>query len=92
MTKTNKKGQVRFSVCHIAAGECTHVISFEGDSNYEGSFVVGYVKIKKQKVKLTAKKKTFKAKKKVKKFTATLKNSKGIGIPGKKIIFTINKL
>ena len=49
------------------------------------------IKVNPQKVKIVAKKKTFKAEKKVKKYTVTLKNSKGKAIKGKKLVLTINK-
>ena len=47
-------------------------------------------KIVKKATKLYVPKKTFKAKKKVKKLTATLKNGKKV-IKGRKIVFIINK-
>ena len=90
-TKTNAKGQFKFRVAHKIYGECTQVLSFAGDEKYADCFTPAYIKVKKQKVKLTAKKKTFKANKKVKRFTAILKNSKGKAIKGKKIVFRINK-
>ena len=90
-TKTNAKGQFKFRVAHKIYGECTQVLSFAGDEKYADCFTPAYIKVKKQKVKLTAKKKTFKAAKKVKKFTAILKNSKGKAIKGKKIVFIVNK-
>ena len=90
VTKTNSKGQFRFCIAHVGAGECTHALTFIGDDDYEASFAVVCVTIKKQKVKLTSKARTFKATKKVKKLTATLKNSKGKAIAGKKITFVVN--
>jgi predicted outer membrane repeat protein len=47
------------------------------------------VKINKEKTKLVAKKKTFKAKTKVKKFTVTLKNSKGKAIKNTKLTLKV---
>ena len=90
VTKTNSKGQFRFSIAHVGYGECTHALTFIGDDDYEASFAVACVSIKKQKVKLTSKARTFKATKKVKKLTATLKNSKGKALAGKKITFIVN--
>ena len=47
------------------------------------------VKINKEKTKLVAKKKTFKAKTKVKKYTVTLKNSKGKAIKSAKLTLKV---
>ena len=87
---TNSKGQIKFYVTHTPEGMCNRALSFIGDSKYKACFKTVGVKIYRQKVKLVVKKKTFKATKRVKKFTATLTNMKGKKIGGRKIVFTVN--
>ena len=88
---TNAKGQIKFYVTHTPCGECNRAVSFVGDDKYNGSFIAAGIKIVRQKAKLTAPKKTFKASKKVKKLTATLKTTKGKAIGKRKIVFIVNK-
>ena len=88
--KTDSNGQIKFLVAQADKGKCNVAVSFLGDDNNTGCFKSISVKIDPQKAKLVAKKKTIKAKKKSK-LTATLKNSKGKAIAGKKITFTVNK-
>ncbi len=52
-------------------------VSYDGDDNHFKSSVTTKVIVKKANVKLTAKKKTFKAKVKTKKYTVTLKDNNG---------------
>ena len=87
---TNSKGQVRFYVAHSVKGVCTQALSFLGDEKYDASFVATNVQIEAQTVKFAVAKKTYKASAKTKKLTATLKNSKGKALAGKKVVFTVN--
>ena len=87
---TNAKGQAKLNVAKAYKGTYYIVASFLGDNNYDGSIISAKIKFNPQKVKLTVPKKTYKANKKVKKLTATLKNAKGKAIKGKKITFTVN--
>lgn len=89
--KTNAKGQKKIYILSKAKKTISAKISFAGDSQYNAVSKAVKIKINPQKVKIVAKKKTFKAKKKVKKYTVTLKNSKGKAIKGKKLVLIIKK-
>ena len=88
--KTNAKGIASVKVALSKKGSYPVVISFLGDDKYNGSFAVAKVKVNPQKVKLTTKKKTYKAKSK-KYLIATLKATNKKAIKGKKLVFIINK-
>ncbi|MDO5828268.1 MAG: hypothetical protein Q4Q19_08405 [Methanobrevibacter sp.] len=88
---TDGNGQKKISILSAAKKTLSAVVLISGDEKYAESIQAVNIKINPQKVKLVAKKKTFKANKKVKKFKATLTNSKGKALKGKKIVFTINK-
>ncbi len=88
---TDGNGQKKISILSAAKKTLSAVVLISGDEKYAESIQAVNIKINPQKAKLVAKKMTFKANKKVKKFKATLTNSKGKGIKGKKIVFTINK-
>ena len=77
-------------VTYVGKGTYSQKFTFLGDEKYLKVVKTIKLKVVAQKVKLNAPNKTFKASKKVKKLTATLKNSKGKAIKGKKIIFTVN--
>ncbi len=85
--KTDKNGQVKVNVAKLVPKTYTAKISFTGDVNYKASSKSVKVVVNKAKAKLTAKKKTFKRKVKVKKYTVTLKNNKGKAI--KKVQLTL---
>ena len=87
---TNAKGIAIIKISISKKGTYPIVVSFLGDNQYNGSFVLAKVKVNPQKVKLSVPKKTYKASKKTKYLTATLKNSKGKAIKGKKVIFKVN--
>ena len=89
--KTNAKGQKKIYILSKAKKTISAKISFAGDSQYNAVSKAVKIKVNPQKVKIVAKKKTFKVNKKVKKYTVTLKNSKGKAIKGKKLVLTINK-
>ena len=59
------------------------------DTNYNCPVNTVNVKINKEKTKLVAKKKTFKVSKKIKKFTVTLKNSKGKAVKKVKVTLKV---
>jgi FlaG/FlaF family flagellin (archaellin) len=86
---TNNQGIAQYNVNLKKAGNQKLTITYAGDKNYAVSEISSTVKISKEKTKITAKKKTFKKSKKVKKFTITLKNSKGKGIKGLKVVLKI---
>ena len=91
---TNANGEAKLTgLSKLSNGNYTVKITF-GDDYYKDSSLSKKITIKrpivKKATKLYVSKKTFKAKKKVKKLTATLKNGKKV-IKGKKIVFIINK-
>ena len=89
--KTDSNGIAKLQINLKYKGTYTIAVSFLGDNDYYSSVIVSKVKVKPQKLKLKTKKKAYKAGKKLKKLTATLKNKKGKAIKGKKIVFTVNK-
>ena len=89
--KTNSKGQVSLNVATLVPKTYTATVKFAGDSSYKASTVKPKVVVNKAKVKLAAKAKTFKAKVKTKKFTATLKNNKGKVMKNTKLTLKVGK-
>ena len=85
--KTDKKGQVKVNVATFVPKTYTAIISFAGNANYKASSKSVKVVVKKAKAKLTAKKKTFKRKVKIKKYSVTLKTNKGKVM--KKVVLTL---
>jgi hypothetical protein len=75
---TNADGQATLAIPSNLVPKSYDVsISYAGDGNYLNASALTKVIVKKASVKLTAKKKTFKAKVKTKKYTVTLKDNKG---------------
>ena len=75
---TNGKGQATLAIpSNLVPKTYSVSISYDGDATHLKSTASAKVIVKKANVKLTAKKATFKAKKKAKKYTVTLKNNKG---------------
>ena len=88
---TDKNGVVTYKVSASKAGTQKLTVKFAGDDKYAASTKTATIKITKEATKLTAKKATFKAKKKSKKYTVTLKDSKGKGIKGVKVTIKVGK-
>ncbi|WP_405292840.1 hypothetical protein, partial [Methanobrevibacter sp.] len=86
---TDKNGAIKYLLDTSKEGTQTLTMSFDGDKNYLASSATTKVKFTKEASKLTAKKKSFKAKKKTKKYTVTLKDSKNKGINKAKISLKI---
>ena len=84
---TDANGVVDYKVTASKVGTQTLTINYVGSSQYVASSATTTVKINKEATKLTAKKKTFKAKVKTKKYTVVLKDSKGKAI--KKVKLTL---
>ncbi len=84
---TDANGQVKVNVAKLVPKTYTAIITFNGDDAYVKSAKNVQVIVKKAKAKIVAKKKTFKKVKKVKKYTATLKNNVGKAI--KKVKLTL---
>ena len=75
---TNANGQATLAIpTNLVPKTYTATINFAGDDTHIKSSSSTKVIVKKASVKLTAKKITFKAKAKTKKYTVTLKNNKG---------------
>ena len=83
---TDKNGQVKVTTKALAPKTYNAKITFAGNDKYLNSAANVKVVVKKAKAKITAKKKTFKKVKKVKKYTITLKSGKN---PIKKVQVTI---
>ena len=88
---TDKNGVINYKVSASKAGTQKLTVKFAGDDKYAASTKTATIKITKEATKLTAKKATFKAKKKSKKYTVTLKDSKGKGIKGVKVTIKVGK-
>ena len=73
---TNSLGVISYKLSATKTGSYKLTMKFAGDNNYVASFATSTIKLTKQATKLTAAKKTFKVKTKIKKYTVTLKDSK----------------
>ena len=89
--KTNSKGQVSLNVAKLVPKTYTATVKFAGDSGFSASTLKSKVVVKKAKVKLAAKAKSFKAKVKTKKYTVTLKNNKGKVMKKVKLTLKVGK-
>ena len=88
---TDKNGQIKVSTKGLVPKKYTAKITFNGNGNYVKSTKSIKVTVKKAKPKITAKKKTFKKSKKVKKYTIKLKNNLGKTIKKAKVYIKIGK-
>ena len=88
--KTDESGIAYLQINLAKAGTYSAEIAFLGDDEYNSSFAVSKITVKKKKMSLKVPKKTYKKSKKVKKLTATLKVNKSKAISSKKIIFKVN--
>jgi parallel beta-helix repeat protein len=86
---TNANGIATVTLKAAKTGSIKAEISFAGDDTYKASSKTTTVKITKEASKLTAKKKTFKANKKVKKYAVTLKTKSGKAISKAKVTLKI---
>lgn len=86
---TDELGVIKYKLSANKAGTYTLKMNFTGDKNYVGSDATTTVKINKEAPKLTAAKKTYKAKVKTKKYTVTLKDSKGKAIKKAKVTLKV---
>ena len=84
---TDANGIATVTLKATKTGSLTATISFAGDDTYKAASKTATVKITKEASKITAKKKTFKAKTKTKKYAITLKSKSGKAI--KKVKVTI---
>ena len=88
-SKTNSLGVINYKLSATKTGTKKITIKFAGDNNYVGSSKTATIKLTKESTKLTASKKTFKAKKKTKKYTVTLKDSNKKAIKKVKVTLKI---
>lgn len=88
---TDSLGVIKFKLSATKAGTQKLTVKFDSNSNYKDATLTATVKINKEATKLTAKKKTFKAKKKTKKYAITLKDSKGKAIKKVKVTIKVGK-
>ena len=87
---TDENGQAKLQINLKNAGTYTFAVSFLGDDDYNGSFIVAKIVVNKQKGSLTVPAKTYKASAATKSLTATFKTASGKVVANKKITFTVN--
>uniref|UniRef100_UPI00386B1052 pectate lyase-like adhesive domain-containing protein n=1 Tax=Methanobrevibacter sp. TaxID=66852 RepID=UPI00386B1052 len=85
-------GQVKVSTVGLAPKTYDVKITFEGNANYLGSSASAKLTVRKADLKITAKKKTYRADKKTKKFTITLKDNAGKPIKNAKVRLMVKKI
>ena len=88
-SKTNAQGVATVTLKATKIGSEKATIKFAGDDNYKAASKKVTITVKKQPTKITAAKKTFKAKTKTKKYTITLKDSKGKAISKAKVTIKV---
>ena len=86
---TDELGVIKYKLSATKVGTYTLKMKFAGDNNYVASDATATIKLTKQATKITAKNKAFKAKTKTKKYTITLKDSKGKVIKKAKVTLKI---
>ena len=89
---TDTNGQVIASTNGLIPKTYTAKITFEGNDNYKASSADVEVTVKKATPKLSAKKKTYRANAKTKKFTIVLKDNTGKPIKNAKVRLMIKKI
>ena len=87
---TDSKGVVSVKLVASKASTQTLTFIFDGDSTYGPTEAIATVKITKEKTKLTAKNKAFKAKTKTKKYKVVLKDSNKKAIKNVKVAIKVN--
>ena len=87
--KTDSNGVATFKLTATATGSKQATITFKGDDAYKPTTAKATIKVTKEASKIAAKKKTFKAKAKTKKYAITLKSKSGKAISGVKVTIKI---
>ena len=87
---TDGNGSARLQINLKNAGTYTFAVSYLGDNEYNGSFIVAKIVVSKQKGSLTVPNKSYKASATSKTLTATFKSASGKVVKDKKITFTVN--
>ena len=86
---TDKNGAIKYKLTATKTGTKTLTMEFAGEDVYDAVVGEATIKITKEKSKLTANKKTFKAKTKTKKYTVVLKDSKKKAIKKVKVTLKV---
>ena len=86
---TNTKGIAKVTLKATKTGSLKATVKFAGDDEYAASTKTAAIKVTKEASKLTASKKTFKAKTKTKKYTVTLKSKSGKAISKVKVTLKV---
>lgn len=89
---TNFQGEVNLLVKNLRPGKYKLIVSLKGDYNYYDTVFYQNLIIKKIPVKITAKNKKFKLKKKHEKYKVILKDNKGKPIKNAKIRLIVKKI
>jgi len=87
---TNENGSAKLQINLKNAGTYTFAVSYLGDDEYNGSFIVAKIVVSKQKGSLTVPAKSYKASATSKTLTATFKAASGKVVANKKITFTVD--
>ena len=87
---TDENGIAKLQINLQRADIYTFAVSFQGDDEYNGTFAVAKITVKKQNPTLTVPNKSYKASASTKTLTATFKSASGHVVAGKKISFTVN--
>ena len=89
VVSTDASGAVDYKLVASKAGTQKLTVTFAGDNNYLTSTATATIKINKDASKLTASKKTYKAKVKTKKYSVILKDSAGKAIKNAKVTIKV---
>ena len=87
---TNSNGVAQLQINLQRSDIYTFAVCFLGDDDYNGSFAVAKITVKKQSPSLTVPAKSYLASAKSKSLTATFKSASGKVVPNKKVTFTVN--
>ena len=87
---TDERGMAKLQINLQRADIYTFGVCFLGDDEYNGTFAVAKITVKKQNASLTVPNKSYKASAKTKTIAATFKSASGKVVAGKKVSFTVN--
>jgi len=86
---TDSNGEINISTKNLHLGTYNVIVSFNEDENYNNATITQSILVKKMPVKIIAKNKAFKAKKKTKKYTINLKDNKNKPISNMKVTLKV---
>ena len=87
---TDEDGYAKLQINLMTAFPYTFAISWLGNENYTGDFVIAKIDVQKQTPTISVPNKSYKASASTKTLTATFKNNRGTLIANKTIKFTVN--